>query len=89
MEQASRLISIMVTIFRYLDGDDLMFDYDPAVISEYTMALTRDKMNIFLRSKEIPAEQLDQVPQKNLKNIQITINTITDRELVWDPLLLL
>jgi len=45
---------------RYLDGDDLMFSYDPAVISEHTMALSREKVNIFLRSKEIPAEQLDQ-----------------------------
>eukprot|EP00092_Neocalanus_flemingeri_P030811 GFUD01033465.1.p1 GENE.GFUD01033465.1~~GFUD01033465.1.p1 ORF type:complete len:1104 (+),score=409.71 GFUD01033465.1:45-3356(+) len=45
---------------RYLDGDDLMFSYDPEVISELTMALTREKVNIFLRSKEIAADQLDQ-----------------------------
>jgi len=45
---------------RYLDGDDLLFNYDPAVINEYTTALTRKKVNIFLRSKEILAEQLDQ-----------------------------
>ena len=51
----------MSMIIRYLDGDDLMFSYDPAVISEHTMALSREKVNIFLRSKEIPAEQLDQV----------------------------
>jgi len=45
---------------RYLDGDDLMFDYNPSIINEFTTVLTRDKVNIFLRSKEIPADQLDQ-----------------------------
>jgi len=45
---------------RYLDGDDLLFNYDPAVIDKFTNGLTRNKVNIFLRSKEIPAEQLDQ-----------------------------
>jgi len=46
---------------RYLDGDDLLFTYDPVVITEFISGLARDKVNIFLRSKEIPADQLDQV----------------------------
>jgi len=45
---------------RYLDGDDLLFTFDPAIISEFISGLSRDKVNIFLRSKEIPANQLDQ-----------------------------
>jgi len=45
---------------RYLDGDDLMFQYDPTIIQDFTLALARDKVNIFLRSKEIPVDKLDQ-----------------------------
>ena len=55
------MVNILLINDRYLDGDDLLFNYDPAVINEYTTALTRKKVNIFLRSKEILAEQLDQV----------------------------
>merc|ERR1712106_866827 len=35
---------------RYLDGDDLMFNYNPSIINEFTTVLARDKVNIFLRS---------------------------------------
>lgn len=45
----------MIVIVRYLDGDNLMF------INKFTTGLTSDKVNVYLRSKEIPADQLDQV----------------------------
>jgi len=44
---------------RYLDGDDLMFTFDPEVIKQFTLALSREKVNIFLRSKEIASEELN------------------------------
>ena len=44
---------------RFLDGDDLMFRYDPELIRQFTSRLTRDTVSIFLRSKEIPPEKLD------------------------------
>ena len=37
---------------RYLDGDDLLFDYDPDLLSKCTEALDREKVNIFVRAKE-------------------------------------
>ena len=46
---------------RYLDGDDLLFEYDEALLRQCLEALVRDKVNIFLRSKEIPADSLDKV----------------------------
>ena len=46
---------------RYLDGDDLLFEYDEAVLRQCLEALVRDKVNIFLRSKEIPSDSLDKV----------------------------
>ena len=46
---------------RYLDGDDLLFEYDPDILSQCLGALTRDKVNVFVRSKEIPSDSLDKV----------------------------
>lgn len=45
----------------YLKGDTLLFDFDPAAISACLAGMTRDSVNVFLRSKEIPAESLDLV----------------------------
>ena len=49
----------VIVAVKYFKTDDLMFHSDPTVISKFTRALTRD--NNFLRSKEIPADILDQV----------------------------
>ena len=46
---------------RYLDGDDLLFDFDPAVIESCLSGLAADRMNVVLRSKEVAAESLDKV----------------------------
>ena len=46
---------------RYLDGDDLLFEYDADLLQECQAALTRDSVNIFVRSKEISADTLDKV----------------------------
>jgi secreted Zn-dependent insulinase-like peptidase len=81
------LITIMDTVIRYPDGDDLMFQYDPTIIREFTLALTRDKFNIFLRSKEIPAVKLDQVLITNTE-FNEHMASVPDRDLVWDSFLL-
>jgi nardilysin len=44
----------------YLKGDNLLFDFEPAVISDCLAGLDRNSFNAFLRSKEIPSESLDQ-----------------------------
>lgn len=44
----------------YLDGDDLMFDFEPAVIQECLDGLDRKSVNVFLRSKEVTSDSLDQ-----------------------------
>ena len=44
-----------------LDGDDLMFDYDPELIQDCSNRLMFDTVNIFLRSKDMDPEQLDKV----------------------------
>jgi len=46
---------------RYLDGDDLMFQYDAEALKTCTEALRTDNVNIFIMSKEIPSEKLDKV----------------------------
>lgn len=46
---------------RFLDGDDLLFEYNEQVIKDFTDGLIRDKVNIFVRSKEISDKELDQV----------------------------
>ena len=46
---------------RYLDGDSLLFEYDPKILQQCQEALVREKVNVFLRSKEIPSENLDKV----------------------------
>ena len=46
---------------RYLDGDDLLFDYNPELLQQCQQCLSRDKVNLFLRAKEIPSEGLDKV----------------------------
>jgi len=43
----------------YLDGDDLLFDFDPNVVQKYMDGLDRKSVNIFLRSKEVASESLD------------------------------
>jgi len=59
---------------RFLDGDDLLFEYDQEIISECTQALVFDSVNMFLKSRDIPAEELDQVePWFNTKFSETSI----------------
>ena len=44
---------------RYLDGDDLLFAYDPELLRQCTEALQREKVNIFIRAKENEAMNMD------------------------------
>jgi len=46
---------------RYLDGDDLMFQYDAEALKTCTNALETNNVNIFIMSKEISSEKLDKV----------------------------
>jgi len=48
---------------RYLDGDDLMFEYDADLLKTCTNDLRTDNVNIFIMSKDIPSETLDKVEQ--------------------------
>ena len=43
----------------YLDGDSLLFEYDEKLLRDCQNALSRDNVNVFLRSKEINQETLD------------------------------
>ena len=44
---------------RYLDGDDLLFTYDPQLLRQCTEAFLREKVNIFVRAKENESLTLD------------------------------
>ena len=46
---------------RFLDGDDLLFDYNPKLLQECQQCLRRDNVNMFLRAKEISSEGLNRV----------------------------
>jgi len=46
---------------RFLDGDDLLFDYDGDLIKKCMDALVFDEVNMFLKSGDIPEEELDQL----------------------------
>merc|ERR1719354_548015 len=46
---------------RYLDGDDLVFEYGPQVIKQCIAELDVENVNIFLKSRDIPEEELDKL----------------------------
>jgi nardilysin len=44
---------------RYLDGDDLMFEFNPDVLADCLNRLHEDSVNIFIMAKDIPGNSLD------------------------------
>jgi len=48
---------------RYLDGDDLMFEFEPKVITACLDKIGEDNVNIFIMAKDIPGDSLDHVEE--------------------------
>jgi len=46
---------------RFLDGDDLLFDYDADLIQQCTQALDFETVNMFVKSRDFNEVELDQV----------------------------
>ncbi|XP_023349391.1 nardilysin [Eurytemora carolleeae] len=46
---------------RFLDGDDLLFEFDPDFIKQCTDALVVESVNIFVKTCDISESELDQV----------------------------